>query len=34
MGMIGDEFKTARDFLLKNLDGDIAFKNGRPHTAA
>lgn len=34
MGMIGDEFKTARDFLLKNLDGDIAFKNGRPNRAA
>ena len=34
MGMIGEEFKTARDFLLKNLDGDIAFKNGRPNRAA
>lgn len=29
LGLIGDEFKTARNFLLENLDGDIAFKNGR-----
>lgn len=34
MGMIGDEFKTARDFLLANLEGDIAFKAGRPRVAA
>ena len=34
MGMIGDEFKTARKFLLENLDGDIAFKNGRPREVA
>lgn len=34
LGMIGDEFKTARDFLLENLSGDIAFKNGRPRAAA
>jgi hypothetical protein len=34
MGMIGDEYKTAREFLLKNLDGDIAFKNGRPQRVA
>lgn len=27
LGMIGDEFKTARKFLLKNLDGGIAWKN-------
>lgn len=33
MGMIGDEFKTARNFLLEKLDGDIAFKGGRPHVA-
>ena len=32
LGMIGDEFKTARNFLLENLDGDIAFKSGRPTT--
>ena len=31
MGMIGEEFETARMFLLKNLDGDIAFKGGRPN---
>lgn len=30
LGLIGDEFKTARNFLLENLDGDIAFRNGRP----
>lgn len=34
MGMIGDEFDTARKFLLENLNGDIAFRNGRPHRAA
>ena len=34
MGMIGDEFETARKWLLENLSGDIAFKNGRPRTAA
>ena len=27
LGMIGDEFKTARMFLLKNLDGCIAWKD-------
>jgi len=34
LGMIGDEFETARKFLLENLSGDIAFKNGRPGVAA
>lgn len=34
MGMIGEEFETARKFLLENLDGDIAFKNGRPNRVA
>lgn len=34
MGMIGEEFETARKFLLENLDGDIAFRNGRPARAA
>lgn len=34
LGMIGDEFETARKFLLENLSGDIAFKNGRPRVAA
>ena len=33
LGMIGDEFETARKFLLENLSGDIAFKNGRPGVA-
>lgn len=27
LGMIGDEFKTARQHLLKNLDGNIAWKD-------
>lgn len=30
LGMIGDEFKTARLHLLKNLEGSAAWKNGRP----
>jgi hypothetical protein len=30
LGLIGDEFKTARQHLLANLPGDAAFKNGRP----
>ena len=34
MGMIGEEFETARMFLLENLSGDIAFKNGRPRVVA
>ncbi len=29
LGMIGDEFKTARLHLLANLEGDSAFRNGR-----
>jgi hypothetical protein len=28
MGLIGDEFETARHHLLKNLKGDIAWRNG------
>lgn len=27
LGMIGDEFKTARTHLLKNLEGNIAWKD-------
>ncbi len=27
LGMIGDEFKTARNFLLKKLDGNIAWRD-------
>ena len=34
MGMIGEEFDTARMFLLENLSGDIAFRNGRPTRVA
>ena len=33
LGLIGEEFKTARNFLLENLDGDIAFRSGRPNAA-
>lgn len=29
LGLIGDEFKTCRKFLLENLDGDIAWRYGR-----
>ena len=30
LGFIGDEYKTARDILTKNLAGDAAFRHGRP----
>lgn len=30
LGLIGDEFKTARKFLLERLAGSAAWKNGRP----
>jgi hypothetical protein len=30
LGLIGDEFKTARKHLMANMPGDAAFKNGRP----
>lgn len=30
LGMIGDEFATARDILTRNLEGDAAFRFGRP----
>jgi hypothetical protein len=30
LGLIGDEFKSVRMHLLKNLTGDSAFKKGRP----
>ena len=29
LGMVGDEFKTARDVLTRNLQGDAAFRYGR-----
>ena len=29
LGFIGDEFKTAREILTRNLDGDAAFRHGR-----
>ena len=29
LGFIGDEFKTARDILTRNLTGDTAFRHGR-----
>ena len=34
MGFIGDEFKTARKVLLRRLNGDTAYRNGRPSTDA
>lgn len=30
LGMIGEEFSTARKLLMKNLDGDAAWRFGRP----
>ena len=30
LGFVGEEFETARDFLTRNLDGDAAFRFGRP----
>jgi len=30
LGLIGNEFKTARLHLMANMPGDAAFKNGRP----
>lgn len=29
LGLIGDEFKTARDILTRNLQGDSAYRHGR-----
>ena len=29
LGLVGEEFATARNFLTKNLDGDAAFRFGR-----
>lgn len=29
LGLIGDEYKAARKYLLSNLDGDSAFKGGK-----
>ena len=29
LGLVGEEFSTARSFLTKNLDGDAAFRFGR-----
>ena len=30
LGLIGEEFKTARTLLIRNLDGDAAWRYGRP----
>ena len=30
LGMVGDEYKTARKILLKNLEGNAAFRYGKP----
>ncbi|HOY64898.1 MAG TPA: amidoligase family protein, partial [bacterium] len=32
LGLVGPDFATARHHLLANLEGDSAFKNGRPQT--
>ena len=34
LGLIGDEFKTARKHLLHAMPGDAAFKRGRPKSKA
>ena len=34
LGLIGDEFKNCRQHLMKALDGDAAFRNGRPERVA
>ena len=31
LGMVGDEFKTTRKILLRNLEGSSAFRKGAPH---
>jgi len=33
LGMVGEEFKTARHHLLKRLPGDSAYRRGRPQSA-
>lgn len=33
LGMIGDDYKSARRILLRNLSGNSAFRNGRPAKA-
>lgn len=30
LGFIGDEFKTARDYFMRNMEGNCAWRNGRP----
>ncbi|MFT8344361.1 MAG: hypothetical protein ABF652_23375 [Clostridium beijerinckii] len=30
LGMVGDEYKTTRKILLKNLEGNAAFRYGKP----
>jgi hypothetical protein len=34
LGMIGEEFKTARQHLIEKMPGSSAFKNGRPKPQA
>lgn len=34
LGFVGDEFKTARDLLTRNLSGDLAWRHGRPAARA
>ena len=31
LGFVGDEYKASRKILLRNLSGNSAFKNGKPH---
>ena len=33
MGLIGDEFSTCRKHMLKRLNGDPAYRNGRPQSS-
>lgn len=30
LGFIGDEFKTPREYFLRNAGGNCAWRNGRP----
>ena len=34
LGFVGEEFKTARELLTRNLTGDLAWRHGRPTRAA
>ena len=34
IGLVGNEYKAARKILMKNLDGNSAFRHGKPETEA